>query len=394
MVTCHEPLDAPASAKQFYLDQGLPEGLSTLYGMIHHFDREVGRLLTGMRKLGVLDNTIILFMSDNGPAVNNRALTDAERKTRNINGFKGWKGNLWENGLRSPLFVKWGANFPNGIRSEIVDVTDILPTLLDLAGLTPPDAIDFDGRSFRPLLEGQEKGTWENTHFDLVQPGWQPTDAPWTPEGILDEYAPVEKSKSSLDWSLQPIAVFSGQYKLIRNPGPVEGNSHSVPDRVLFNLAVDSTEEHNLADSHPEKVRNMDEAAKRWFQGIKASPHAFKAPVFRVQPDTTSFIPLFAPVEASGGLKVAFNFLHQLKAGAQATYKIEVEKPGTYSFSFDPPNPTGTYRISTSSGNFVVIKGDEWGELNIGSGSQYLVLEVIESTAQSLRRLDIRPDNR
>ena len=99
-MTCHEPLDAPASAKQFYLDQGLPEGLATLYGMIHHFDREVGRLLTGMRKLGVLDNTIILFMSDNCPAVNNRALTDAERDIRKVNGFKGWKGNLWENGLR------------------------------------------------------------------------------------------------------------------------------------------------------------------------------------------------------------------------------------------------------------------------------------------------------
>ncbi len=393
-MTCHEPLDAPVSAKQYYIDQGLPEGLSTLYGMIHHFDRQVGRLLKGMRKLGVLDNTIILFMSDNGPAVNNRALTDAERKTRNINGFKGWKGNLWENGLRSPLFVKWGANFPNGIRSEIVDVTDILPTLLDLADLTPPDTIDFDGRSFRPLLEGQEKGTWENTHIDFVQPGWQPTEAPWMPEGVLNEYAPVEKSKAHLDWSVQPIAVFSEGYKLIRNPGPVEGYRPSVPDQVLFNLEADSPEERNLADSHPEKVRNMDEAAKRWFQGIKASPHAFKAPVFRVRSDTTSIVPLYAPVEVSGGLKVAFNFLHQLKAGGRATYNIDVDIPGEYFLTLDPPDLTGTYQIVTDPETSATLKLGDTAIFNFKAGLQHLTLEVTESTDPSLKRLMIKPDQR
>lgn len=70
-----------------------------LYGMIYYFDWEVGCLLKGMCKLGVLDNIIIFVMSDNGFVVNNWVFIDVEWKIWNINGFKGWKGNFWENGL-------------------------------------------------------------------------------------------------------------------------------------------------------------------------------------------------------------------------------------------------------------------------------------------------------
>ncbi|MEQ8704948.1 MAG: sulfatase-like hydrolase/transferase [Phaeodactylibacter sp.] len=267
-MTCHEPLDAPDAAVQYYLDLGLPKGLSTLYGMIHHFDRQVGRLLEGMERLGVLEETVILFMSDNGPAVNNRALTDAERAIRKVNGFKGWKGNLWENGLRSPLFVKWGSRFPSGARAQVVAVTDVLPTLMDVAGLTPPETPAFDGQSFRSLLENREPVDWEKTHIDFVQPGWQPTDAPWTPEGVLNEYAPAETRKMGFDWSAQPITVITSDYKWIRHPGPAEGYLPPVPERVLFYLPTDPTEDRNLLDSLQEKAQAMDRVAQQWFQGI------------------------------------------------------------------------------------------------------------------------------
>jgi arylsulfatase A-like enzyme len=390
-MTCHEPLDAPASAKQHYLDQGLPEGLSTLYGMIHHFDRQIGRLLAGMTELGLMDNTVILFMSDNGPAVNNRALTDAERDIRKVNGFKGWKGNLWENGLRSPLFVKWGAKFSSGVRKETVDVTDVLPTLLDLAGITSPDSIDFDGQSFRPLLEGQKSVAWDNTHIDFVQPGWQPTDTPWTPEGVLDEYAPVETQKASIDWSVQPIAVISDGYKLIRNPGPAEGYLTPTPDRVLFHLPADQTEDRNLVDSLHERASAMDGVAQQWFQGIQDSPHAFQAPMFRVLPDTVSAVPLYAPREIDGGLKIAFNFLHQLKAGGIATYKIDVEAPGDYHLTFDKSDLRGTYRIQTALGGSAILNGNGIATLTMEAGSQLLSVEVIESGDKALKYFKIEP---
>ncbi|NRA49538.1 MAG: sulfatase-like hydrolase/transferase, partial [Phaeodactylibacter sp.] len=166
-MTCHEPLDAPDYAVQYYLDRGLPEGLSTLYGMIHHFDRQVGRLMAGLEDLGLMEHTVILFMSDNGPAVNNGLLSDEGRSLRKINGFKGWKGNLWENGLRSPLFVKWGSAFQSGVQDQVVSVIDVLPTLMDLGGIFPPDSISLDGQSFRTLLESQHNGDWENRHIDF-----------------------------------------------------------------------------------------------------------------------------------------------------------------------------------------------------------------------------------
>ncbi len=235
-MTCHEPLDAPKAAIQPYLDQGLPEGLATLYGMVHHFDRQIGRLLAGMEQLGLLEETIIVFMSDNGPAVNNRALTDRERRLRKINGLKGWKGNLWENGLHSPLFVYWKGQLPARRRPELVTVTDILPTLLDLAGVS---SANFDGQSFARLLSETTVADWENTHFDFVQPGWQPTDAPWTPEGVGNEYAPMERSKGQLKAKEQPLAVVTGKYKWIQHPGPAEGYKAPVPGQVLFDLEAD-----------------------------------------------------------------------------------------------------------------------------------------------------------
>lgn len=390
-LTCHEPLDAPAAAIQPYLDQGLPEGLATLYGMVHHFDQQIGRLVAGMEQLGLMEETLIVFLSDNGPAVNNRVLTEHGRRLRKVNGFKGWKGNLWENGLRSPLFVYWKGHLPAYRRRELVSVTDILPTLLDLAGASTLTAAEFDGQPFTRLLSKKTAPDWNNTHFDFVQPGWQPTDAPWTPEGVGDEYAPVEMEKAQLKAEEQPLAVVTEAYKWIQHPGPAEGYELPLPEQVLFDLNSDPTESVNLADSLPATAEAMQARAQQWFEGIKAGQHSFVGPTFTIQAIGASRLALYAPIEVQGNLRVAYNFLHQLEKGSAAVYRIDVEEAGRYAVRFTPSAVEGSYVISTEDGHSVQLPAGTPSVLPLQKGLQTLTLKLLHSfPGGELRYLELR----
>ena len=96
-------------------------------------DDAVGRLLKGLDDLGQLDNTIVLFLSDNGPTY--KDMSDIDIKSRNILDLKGQKSTVWENGIVVPFMVRWPKKIVPGIRKQFATVEDILPTLIDLAAL-------------------------------------------------------------------------------------------------------------------------------------------------------------------------------------------------------------------------------------------------------------------
>lgn len=109
----HNPWKAPENYVNNYREKGFSEPLSILSGMINNLDDNIGRLLNKVTELGLDENTIIVFLSDNGPWISSYGfgLTNQEWNLRNPNGLRGNKATNWENGIKSPLFIKWKNHF-------------------------------------------------------------------------------------------------------------------------------------------------------------------------------------------------------------------------------------------------------------------------------------------
>ena len=122
-----------------------PPLLAKLYGMITNIDTNVGRLLAKLDGLKLTDNTMVIFMSDNGP-----------QEGRFNAGLRGRKGTVYEGGIRVPFFVRWpdGRLGPRKLDAACAHV-DIVPTLAAACGLSPPADRAIDGMDLLPLWAGR-----------------------------------------------------------------------------------------------------------------------------------------------------------------------------------------------------------------------------------------------
>ncbi len=119
--------------------------------MCENIDWNVGRITQKVEALGIAENTIVIYLSDNGP-----------NTWRWNAGMKGKKGSTDEGGVRSPLIMKWEGTFTaQKSISQIAGATDLLPTLKDLAGITTPPKNQLDGKSLKPLLL-EDNPSWED----------------------------------------------------------------------------------------------------------------------------------------------------------------------------------------------------------------------------------------
>jgi arylsulfatase A-like enzyme len=156
----HAPYNAAGKYSQPYRDRGVPDQRARFYGMIANIDENVGRLLARLTELGLEDDTVVIFMTDNGTA----AGADAKGGGYAA-GMRGIKGSEYEGGHRVPCFLRWPGKLTGGRDvGRLTAHIDLLPTLIDLCALKKPDGVKFDGVSLRPLLTG--KGDWpERTMF-------------------------------------------------------------------------------------------------------------------------------------------------------------------------------------------------------------------------------------
>ena len=129
-----------------YRRKGLDDSKATIYAMIEVMDRGIGQLLQELNRLQLVRRTIVIFASDNGP--------DPLTGTRFNLGLRGTKYEIYEGGIRVPLFVRWPGVFAPQSCEQPVHFVDVLPTVLDLCGVRIPEDRRMDGESFRDLLEG------------------------------------------------------------------------------------------------------------------------------------------------------------------------------------------------------------------------------------------------
>lgn len=221
----HYPMQAPAELIAKYRQR--QEVKDPVYAaMIEGMDAAIGRFLKQLDEAGLRANTLILFKSDNGGySGDNRPL-------------RGFKGTLYEGGLRVPWIVRWPGRVPAGsICATPVISTDCYPTLLEAAGVQPVPGSTLDGRSLIPLFE-QKPG------FDR--------------DAIFFHYPNYAFHKKNRLGS----AMRAGDFKLITyyDNGELE----------LYRLSSDIGEEVNLSQQHPEIVRQLKDKLDAWLRQTDA----------------------------------------------------------------------------------------------------------------------------
>jgi len=212
----------------------IQQGHPVYAGMIETLDNNVGRLLSKLEELNLDQQTIVLFMSDNG------GLATAEGSPTSNLPLRGGKGWMYEGGIREPMMIRWpGSGSAGSVTDVPVTSTDFYPTMLEMAGLDLLPGQHMDGISLTPLLEGQG-GL----------------------EALKDRPLYWHYPHYSNQGGKPGAAIRLGDYKLIEffDPGLVE----------LYNLAHDLGESSNLAEQMPGKTREMLEMLHRWQEEVGA----------------------------------------------------------------------------------------------------------------------------
>ena len=151
----HSPFISPDSLFQKYRRKGLSIRNASIYGMIESIDRNMGRILDTLNNHGILENTLVIFMTDNGP--------NGDRYTM---GLRGRKSSVSDGGVRVPCFFYWKDHFRGGQAIDALTAhIDILPTLTELLNLKAIPTLPLDGSSFASLLTGASDALPDRTFY-------------------------------------------------------------------------------------------------------------------------------------------------------------------------------------------------------------------------------------
>lgn len=225
----HTPLLVDDKYVAPYTAMGLPESIAKTYGMIANLDENVGRLLQTLDRLQIADNTIVVFMTDNG------AQTGGEKDRFNAH-MRGAKGTVYQGGIRVPCFIRYPKELTAGRDIDRVAAhIDIAPTLLDACDVHSPNTVKFDGKSLWALLTGSS-----------TESGWQ------------DRTLFFQWHRGDVPEPYNNCAVRTQQYKLVNG---VE----------LYDLSADPGEERDIASEHNEQVAQMRRDYEAWLQDVSST---------------------------------------------------------------------------------------------------------------------------
>ena len=247
----HAPLELPDSYYNMYKNmdlshdqfpklghplpgKALQDVTARVYGMVTNIDDNLGRLFKKLDELGLTDNTIVIFLTDNGP-----------QQVRYNSGMLMRKGNVHEGGVRVPFFVRWPAVLKgNRDVTTIAAHIDVTPTLLAACGIAP--AKNLDGLDLLPLMKGENIDWPDRTLYTQ----WHRGDVP-------ELY--------------RAFAARSQNWRLVQPEG---SGPKALPKKYrfkLYDMAKDPLEEHDVADKHPEIVAKMKKGYEDWFKDVSST---------------------------------------------------------------------------------------------------------------------------
>lgn len=329
---------APEEIVNKYRSKGLSDGLSRLYGSIDFMDHNIGRVMQSLDSLGLAENTVVIFLSDNGP-IGQAFIPHNEWIRRNPDGLNGNKGEIYDNGIRVPMFVRWRGTFPpNVVDRAITGVEDIFPTVIELAG-AQSGGKPLDGKSMVPMLNNPFEVGPEWTGRTLFRTIRSPE---WTRRDGIYHLLPnrgTDKSQLILG-SDGRWAVREGQYKLVNLAG----------FEFLYDMWNDPTETSPIYDGT--KQADLHNKLAQWWDEMVADPGSFATPSFYIGWSGEGVIAAMGTMETSQSIVVrTHNVEGWVNSGDSLKYKVHVVRSGSYNVHINKWSWFGNARVSVTCGD-------------------------------------------
>ena len=217
-------------------DEANQDRRARIYSMITNIDQNVGRLFDCLRETDLTENTLVVFLGDNGP--NGR---------RYVGGLRGSKASVYEGGVRTPFLMHWpGKLSGDQASSRPAAHIDVLPTVLDALDVSAPQGVRLDGRSFWPQITGESES--------------------WPKRPIV-----IQSHRGDVPTRYHQFMVRRGKWKLVHPSGFGRPDFKGSPDFELYDLNADPHERNELSEKRPEVVEELRAAYNRWFDDVSTT---------------------------------------------------------------------------------------------------------------------------
>lgn len=283
----HSPFNVAEQYSSPYAGKGVPN--ANFYGMIANIDENVGRLMGKLKTLGLEENTILIFMTDNGTAAGFQA-----GKGFNA-GMRGAKGSEYDGGHRVPCFLRWPAGGLGGGKDvrRLTAHIDLLPTLIQLCGLPQPAGVKFDGVSLVPLLrDGQ---------------------AEWPDRVLVTDSQRIEHPEK---W--RHSAVMTDRWRLING-------------KDLYEIHADPGQRNDVSAENPAVIQKLRQAYEDWWVEVSRRFDEYGEIVLGSDQENPTRLTCH---DWHGGALPPWDQTHILKGeAANGFWAVEVAEGGEYEFS-------------------------------------------------------------
>lgn len=301
----HGPFNVPAEYAEMYKDAPISDKQKRFYGMITNIDDNFGKLVSYLKKEKLYDDTIIIFSTDNGSA---GAWDKLDGKMVGYNaGLKGKKGSHYDGGHRVPFFMSW----PNGniiqkqAINELAAHVDMLPTLVELAGIDHKSEKPLDGTSIAKVLKGDEKS--------------------------IDRMLVIDTQRNQLPIKGRNSCVMSTKWRLIGG-------------KELYNTLDDPGQNKNIAKDHPDVVAKMQAFYDSWWTSVEPDIKYAHIPVGNENNEPVLIT--VHDIHTETAIPWNQDLIRQGKALPKGFYSIKVEKDGEYEFELSRYAPDSKLAIN------------------------------------------------
>lgn len=370
--TPHSPFQVPDKFFEKFRASGLDEKLACIYGMCENLDENLGKLITSLAAKEIVNETIIVFLSDNGP--------NSDRYNGNM---RGRKGSVHEGGIRVPCFIVWPGKIPaNNEVEQISSHIDLLPTLAALAGIQLPESMNLDGVDLSEHLKNSTQELSERLIFTHH----------FRRGGHVEAY---------------PCSVRSERYRAVNERDRWE----------LYDMEHDPSEEKTVSEQQGEALAKLKSAYESWFREVTSD--GFASIPIEIGHAAANLVELPAHeaiLSSSTGTGVSYSdppgwandwITNWTDSQATASWPISVTQPGEYEIviqlSSHEKNVGSKLTISCSDKQLIhtirqpydapIVKGPDRGEryeaperkwktLNIGSIRLEKSISAIEIQAK------------
>ncbi len=332
----HNPLEISDEYADPYREMGLDDSVARIYGMVENIDDNIGRLMELLERLGLDENTIIIFTSDHGPAGG-----------RYNAGLRSQKGDVYEGGIRVPYFMRWPKGMPAGFKTDkIASHIDVLPTLLSLCNMDSPSDLRMDGVDLTPLIRGHEVEWLDRTLFIQTHRGSRPR-----------QYHNCTAITQRYKWLGYPSTCGQWDFE----------TSSTDPVMELYDLEDDPGEEKELSGQMPDLVEQMKKDYDAWFDDVASD---WQAGVIHIGNSAENPLTLCRYQDSE--------YISELPHG----WRVKIEQSGTYELRINRESLNGAGALGVQwQGNTQrspLAAGENTGrfELEAGDGKLEIWFEL------------------